>query len=358
MFLKTYSIAQSDVKLIFAAIALFIVGSLGLSAGFTGALADGPSVTVQGTTISWDFSAVSYTSTGEDDANGHVIHFCEQNATACVLPNTLIAYKMPAAGAMSYTADTVDNIARGPTDALVPLSEGTYRVQMVLWTNGVAAAVGNLLTLTLGEGGDPSQTTDRSPSRPPLDITFSGEISASQLLAGNRHFTFEGSNMKDVMAIRVNGKSLPMFKRTDTSFQVRLPKLGPGSYSVIFYTATDNWEIPGAIVIGELLPEVRKEEIQESFEKSSSELPKATKQEIRDIIEATPSLRKITVTAIAFREIVKENGNKLARARAESALDFIEKIDPDVIIETKLVYRGDTDMSSRGLVFRVAQKKN
>jgi hypothetical protein len=214
-----------------------------------------------------------------------------------------------------------------------------------------------LLTLILGEADTATPPPASREVSPRVPIEFSGVASASQLLAGNRNFTFEGQNMKDVMAIRVNGKSLPMFNRTDESFQVKLPKLEPGSYSVTVYTETDNWEVQDAIVIGEYLPEVRKESIQESFEKSSSELPKATKQQIRDMIEATPNLRKITVTAIAFREIVRQDGNKLARARAESALDFIKKLEPGVIIETKLVYRGDTDLSSLGLVFRVAQKK-
>jgi hypothetical protein len=202
-----------------------------------------------------------------------------------------------------------------------------------------------------------SATTSR-PSTPPIQFEFKGVASASQLLAGNRNFTFEGDKVSDVLAVRVNGKSLPIFNREEDSFDVRLPKLGPGSYSVIIYTATENWEIPGAIVIGKLLPEIRREEIEETFERSSSELPSSAKREIQDMIEATPNLRKITVTAIAFREIVRQDGNRLARARAESALDFIKKLEPGVIIETKLVYRGDIELSSRGLVFRVAQKKS
>jgi hypothetical protein len=253
------------------------------------------------------------------------------------------------------------------------IGPGTYKVQMMMHTRdandlkvSTKVAVGPLLEIVVpltqrptgGQNRPPVNSDTPSRSAPPIKIEFSGATSASQLLAGNRNFTFEGSNMKDVMAVRVNGKSLSLFKRTDTSFQVRLPKLEPGSYSVTVYTATANWEVPDAIVIGDYIPEVRREAIQESFEKSSSELPKATKQEIREIIEETPNLRKVTVTAIAYREIVRENGNKLARARAESALEFINKLEPDVIIETKLVYRGDTDLSSRGLVFRVAQKKS
>jgi hypothetical protein len=203
-----------------------------------------------------------------------------------------------------------------------------------------------------------SQTTERStPQAPPIQFAFKGSVSANALLAGNRNFTFEGDNVSDVVAVRVNGKSLPIFNREEDSFDVKLPNLGPGSYSVIIYTATDNWEIPGAIVIGELLPEIRKEAIEETFERSSSALPASAKREIREMIEATPNLRKITVTAIAVREIVRPDGNKLAKARAEAAMDFIERIEPGVIIETKLVYAGDTEIPARGLAFRVFQQK-
>jgi hypothetical protein len=183
-------------------------------------------------------------------------------------------------------------------------------------------------------------------------------VSASQLLAGNRNFTFEADDVSDVMAVRVNGRSLPIINREEDSFQVKLPKLGPGTYSVIIYTETDNWEIPGGLVIGELLPEIRKEEIEDSFERSSSELPSTAKREIRDMIEATPNLRKITVTAIAVRDIVRPEGNKLAKARAEAAFEFIQRIEPGVIIKTRLIYSGDTDIPARGLVFRVAQKSS
>jgi hypothetical protein len=204
-----------------------------------------------------------------------------------------------------------------------------------------------------------TQTTERSaPAAPTIQIEFKASVSANALLAGNRNFTFEADDVSEVMAVRVNGRSLPIINREEDSFQVKLPKLGPGTYSVIIYTETDNWEIPGGLVIGDLLPEIRKEEIEESFERSSSELPSAAKREIREMIEATPNLRKITVTAIAVREIVRPDGNKLAKARAEAALEFIQRIEPGVIIETKLVYAGDTDTSSRGLVFRVAQKKS
>jgi hypothetical protein len=362
--LRPPSFAVSDLKLIVTAIALIVAGSLGLTTALTGASANGQTSSIQGTVISWNFDAVAYTSTNQSDANGHVLHFCAESVTDCTSAGMeLVAFKMPAAGSRSYTADTVDPIARGGG----ALSADTYRVQMVLWTNGVVAPVGNLLTLNLGDAGDSSTPTDEGDSStptestrstPPVQITFSTIGSASQLLAGNRNFTFEGDDVSDVLAVRVNGKSLPIFNREEDSFDVKLPKLGPGSYSVIIYTATDNWEIPGAIVIGELLPEIRKEAIEETFERSSSELPASAKREIRDMIEATPNLRKITVTAIAVREIVRQDGNKLARARAESALDFIKKLEPGVIIETKLVYRGDTDLSSRGLVFRVAQKKS
>ena len=195
------------------------------------------------------------------------------------------------------------------------------------------------------------------PPAPVVDIKVSGVASASSLLAGKRDFTFEGENMKEVVAIRVNGASLGLFDRTDTSLKVRLPKLAPGKYDVIVYTPTASWTVPGAVEIGELLPIVRQEQLDESFERNSSELPKQTKSEIRAVLEATPNLRKIIVTAIARREIVREDGNKLARARAEAALDYIRAREPSVKIETRIVHFSETTLTSRGLFFKVAQKK-
>lgn len=75
-------------------------------------------------------------------------------------------------------------------------------------------------------------------------------------------------------------------------------------------------------------------------------------------MKATPTLRKITVTAIAYAEILRPNGNKLAKSRAQAAIDFIERVAPGVRIETKLIHRSQTELSPRSLAFRVAQKKS
>jgi hypothetical protein len=200
------------------------------------------------------------------------------------------------------------------------------------------------------------QSGNQVTAPPPISLDIAGVASASALQAGNRDFTFEGSNMEDVVAIRVNGKSLSLFDRKPDSVKVRLPRLGPGKYDVVVYTEKGNWEIKGAVDIGEYLPEVRKEELDESFEKYSSELPKQTKQEIREVIESTPDLKAVTVFAIAKREIVGDNRNKLARARGAEAFDFVQKLAPDARIKVKLVHYTETDLTPRGLFFRVSQK--
>jgi hypothetical protein len=200
------------------------------------------------------------------------------------------------------------------------------------------------------------QSGSQAPAPPPISLDIAGVASASALQAGKRDFTFNGTNMEDVVAIRVDGRSLPLFDRKSDSVKVRLPKLGPGQYDVIVYTEKGNWEIKGAVEIGEYLPEVRREVLDESFQKYSSELPKQTKQEIRSVIESTPNLKSVTVFAIAKREIIGEDRNKLARSRGAEAFDFVQKLAPDARIKVKLVHYSETDLTPRGLFFRVAQK--
>ena len=373
--------SSKDKKLAGVGVVLVIVGLLG-AAQFPAMASRGVGADISGSgaTLTWSGGAVQYEATQTLAPDGNELNICESTVTSCTTfrgPG-FVAGLLPRAGATSFTVFSYLMGRVDPQDfnKYSELGPGTYKVQMMLHTrdaNDPAAStkepIGPLLEiivpLTSRPSGNQNNNQNQSPSvqssrpsPPPVQIEFSGVASASQLLAGNRNFTFEGDDVSDVVAVRVNGKSLPIFNREEDSFDVKLPKLGPGSYSVIIYTATDNWEIPGAIVIGELLPEIRKEAIEETFERSSSELPASAKREIRDMIEATPNLRKITVTAIAVREIVRPDGNKLARARAEAAMDFIERIEPGVIIETKLVYSGDTDIPARGLVFRVAQKKS
>ena len=339
-------------------------------------------------TIIWDGSTPEFELILDDNrfaisSNGYMAILCDYTdgePISCTNSPERITGVSIRGGQTSFTLSSWATF-RPPTDGSnfgSELGAGQYVVQIVLletpkltsnpdtYGSEVMTNAGEPILLTVPLTTRPSpnppqatQSTERStPAAPPIQFEFKASVSASQLLAGNRNFTFEADDVSDVMAVRVNGRSLPIINREEDSFQVKLPKLGPGTYSVIIYTETDNWEIPGGLVIGELLPEIRKEEIEDSFERSSSELPSIAKREIRNMIEATPNLRKITVTAIAVREIVRPDGNKLAKARAEAALEFIQRIEPGVIIETKLVYAGDTDTSPRGLVFRVAQKKS
>jgi hypothetical protein len=339
-------------------------------------------VVTDGAALSWTGAWQSYvqgdTSNGPPQTQvGNMMELCSYNEsvalTAQVCRNGNLTSMSFSSGRTSNTFYSDDEYR---TRQGVAASFGTnrYVVQFVHYNmttydaNYVPEYVGDPLVIQ-ASGPRPRQQnnqTPRSPSvsapadsapAPTVEIKVSGVASASSLLAGKRDFTFEGENMKEVVAIRVNGASLGLFDRTDTSLKVRLPKLAPGKYDVIVYTPTANWTVPGAVEIGELLPIVREEPLDESFEKNSSELPKQTKSEIRAVLEATPTLRKITVTAIARREIVREDGNKLARARAEAALDYIRAREPNVKIETRIVHFSETTLTSRGLFFKVAQKK-
>jgi hypothetical protein len=339
-------------------------------------------VVTDGAALSWTGAWQNYvqgdTSNGPPQTQvGNMMELCSYNEsvalTAQVCRNGNLTSMSFSSGRTSNTFYSDDEYR---TRQGVAASFGTnrYVVQFVHYNmttydaNYVPEYVGDPLVIQ-ASGPRPRQQnnqTPRSPSvsapadsapAPTVEIKVSGVASASSLLAGKRDFTFEGENMKEVVAIRVNGASLGLFDRTDTSLKVRLPKLAPGKYDVIVYTPTANWTVPGAVEIGELLPIVREEPLDESFEKNSSELPKQTKSEIRAVLEATPTLRKITVTAIARREIVREDGNKLARARAEAALDYIRAREPNVKIETRIVHFSETTLTSRGLFFKVAQKK-
>jgi hypothetical protein len=384
-FVKPPVNSSKDKKLAGVGVGLVLLGLIG-AAQLPVVASDPPvgatGLSVSGSTINWSGTFLFFQN-GGDDYNWIAVCNVDENLSEdnqdCTRDNALQTFSPNplATSATQYSDDTYRAFVPGqggnpPTYEEVAFGPGTFVVQLLLERpdgdgNGVLTKVG--LPKFIGPlVARPARqtpvnpvtppTTASRPSPPPIQFEFKGVASASQILAGNRNFTFEGNNAADVLAVRVNGKSVSIVNRKEDSFQVRLPMLAPGSYPVTIYTATANWEIPDAIVIGELLPEIRREEIQESFERSSSELPSSAKREIRDMIEATPNLRKVTVTAIAFREIVREDGNRLARARAEAALDFIKKIEPGVIIETKLVYRGETELSSRGLVFRVAQKKS
>jgi len=338
-------------------------------------------------TVSWSLPAENHVVVMEPNysENGHMLTLCEyvdgipdadqQCVTATTTVNRVTGIGL-SSNQNSITFYSYSRYRPPPqgSNVGVELGAGKLLAQIVYRSTATpgdfatlsTTPIGSLMILDIpltsqssgnqGQQSAPQSSTSAPPPPPPISLDIAGVASASALQAGNRDFTFEGSNMEDVVAIRVNGKSLPLFARKTDSVKVRLPNLGPGKYSVKVYTETGNWEIQDAIEIGEYLPEVRREVLDESFQKYSSELPKQTKQEIRTVIESTPNLKSVTVFAIAKREIIGEDRNKLARSRGAEAFDFVQKLAPDARIKVKLVHYSETDLTPRGLFFRVAQK--
>jgi hypothetical protein len=204
----------------------------------------------------------------------------------------------------------------------------------------------------------PTPTPSREVALPPaVDFEIQVTLPSNLLFSGNREFKFEASNMSEVTEMTVNGRPLPIVSRKKNSLKIRVPFLRPGSYNVTVSTETDSWVIPNAITIGELPANIKSEGLDESFLKFSSELPSQTKQEIRSLIEETPDLKSVTVFAIAKREIIGEDRNKLARSRAASAFAFIKRVNPEVRVRTEIIHYTEVELTSRGLFFKVAQKK-
>lgn len=364
-FVKPPETPIRDKRLVSIGASLVVLGLLGTS--FFPAVSSGApvntitSVTASGATLTFDAGAVAYEATQDLMPQGHQLLVCEADATSCdVFNGPKFVTSVPLrAGDTSFTLFSDGRKFNGQ-----PIGAGTFQVQLMFHTRtpssevsvDVMRTVTSIARQAPGTPPAPPSGPSEAPAPPPISLDIAGVASASALQAGKRDFTFNGTNMEDVMAIRVDGRSLPLFDRKPDSLKVRLPKLGPGKYDVIVYTEKGNWEIKGAVDIGEFFPEVRKEELDESFAKFSSELPKQTKQEIRQVIESTPNLKAVTVFAIAKREIVGDDQNKLARARGAEAFDFVQKLAPDVRIRVKLVHYSDTDLTPRGLFFRVSQK--
>jgi hypothetical protein len=238
-----------------------------------------------------------------------------------------------------------------------PVLEGGY-------PQYVSTPVHNSAVLTIPLTTRPPQnapttpTTSREVSLPPaVDFDMQVALPANLLFSGSREFSFEAPNMSEVTEMTINGRPLPIVSRKKNSLKIRVPFLRPGSYSVVVSTETESWILPNAITIGELPAHIKSEGLDESFLKFSSELPSQTKQEIRSLIEETPDLKSVTVFAIAKREIIGEDRNKLARSRAASAYEFIKRIDPEVRVKTEIIHYTEVELTSRGLFFKVAQKK-
>lgn len=354
---------KKELKLAGLGVSLVVLGLLGTS--YFPAVSSGApvnnitTVTADGATLTFNAGTVAYEATQVLMPQGHQLLICEADATRCDNFGSAIASVPFSEGVTSITLYSDDRKQNGEL-----IGVGTFQAQLLFYTRtpssevsvDVMRTVTTIVRPAQGTPPGPSSGSSEAPAPPPISLDISGVASASALQAGKRDFTFEGSNMEDVVAIRVNGKSLPLFARKSDSVKVRLPNLGPGKYSVKVYTETGNWEIQDAIEIGEYLPEVRREVLDESFQKYSSELPKQTKQEIRSVIESTPNLKSVTVFAIAKREIIGEDRNKLARSRGAEAFDFVQKLAPDARIKVKLVHYSETDLTPRGLFFRVAQK--
>lgn len=364
-FVKPPVTSKKDVRLAGLGAFLVFLGLLGTSyfpaLGSADPVNTITTVTDSGSTLTFDAGTVPYEATQQLGPQGHIVFICQSDATSCdVYGGPKFVASVPLGnGVTSFTL--YSDIRNNSNQAI---GDGTFQVQLIFYTRSTSSQVSVDTMRTLSSTARPASPSSPAPSSgrseapppPPISLDIAGVASASALQAGKRDFTFNGTNMEDVVAIRVNGQSLSLFDKTSDSVKVKLPKLGPGKYDVIVYTYKGNWEIKGAVEIGEYLPEVRKEALEETFEKYSSELPKQTKQEIREAIESTPNLKAVTVFAIARREIVREDGNKLARARGAEALDFVQKLAPDVKINIKLVHYSETELTPRGLFLRLVQK--
>jgi hypothetical protein len=361
MLLKTYSIPVSDKKLIVSGMSLVLFGILGLAGAPAQAVIDGtqPLVITNGSTVSWTGPAEAYVS--GQNANGNVLHICLETVATCTLGSgaSLTAVRFPTAGSTSLTVAATDNRLTLQGDPVVALGEGTFKVQMVAWTNGTESTVGSATTIVVSNSPAPSSggSGSWSPPAPPLSINIQVAAPAASLVSGNREFSFASSNTADVQSMTIDGKAMPILNRKNGALKVRLPMLKPGTYSVTVKTESESWVIPNAITIGELPAHIQLQELDESFEKYSSELPGQTKQQIRDLLEQSQNLKTVTVFAIARREIIGDDRNKLARSRAESAYDYIKRIDQDVTVKTQIIHYTEVDLTSRGLFFQVTQKK-
>jgi hypothetical protein len=351
--------SKTDKRLFVSGLSVLLIGSLGLAVAPSQASIDrdAPLVVSDGSTVSWTGEAVAYTGSGPS-ANGHVLHICAETVVTCTLQAgaSLTAIRFPTTSSTSLRVLPTHNRVTQQGQPAVALGEGTFKVQMVLWTNGQESEVGTYETIVVS-ASPPATVSGSAASPPPVTIDMQVSLPANALFSGNREFKFEASNMSEVTEMTVNGRPLPIVSRKKNSLNIRVPFLRPGSYSVVVSTKTVSWIIPNAITIGELPANIKSEGLDESFLKFSSELPSQTKQEIRSLIEDTPDLKTVTVYAIAKREIIGEDRNKLARSRAASAYDFIKRVDPEVRVRTEIIHYTEVELTSRGLFFKVAQKK-
>jgi hypothetical protein len=352
--------SKTDKRLFVSGLSVLLIGSLGLAVAPSQASIDGnaPLVVSDGSTVSWTGEAVAYTGSGPS-ANGHVLHICAETVVTCTLQAgaSLTAIRFPTTSSTSLRVLPTHNRLTQQGQPAVALGEGTFKVQMVLWTDGSESTVGTYETIIVSASSLDSDSGGEVAPPPPVSINMQVSLPATELFAGNREFSFEASNMAEVKTMTINGRPLPIVSRNKNSLKIRVPFLGPGSYNVLVSTETESWIIPNAITIGDLPANIKSEGLDESFLKYSSELPSQTKQEIRSLLNETPDLKSVTVFAVAKREIIGEDRNKLARSRAASAYDFIKRVNPEVKVKTEIIHYTEVELTSRGLFFTVAQKK-
>ena len=327
--------------------------------GATGLQASGSTVTWTGTYAFDDFEGVN---------PYNQLAVCAETTVTCDFASALQVYSpnSPATSSTLYSTWNYNGTPYGPNMFQVrlilvtPSADGETREAI-----GDPVPIGPLAPCCNNPppSGDPDQdnssgTVQRSAvSEPPVAIEMQIALPANLLFSGSREFSLEAPNMSEVTEMTINGRPLPIVGRNKKSLKIRVPFLRPGSYSVVVSTETESWIIPNAITIGELPANIKSEGLDESFLKFSSELPSQTKQEIRSLIEETPDLKSVTVFAIAKREIIGEDRNKLARSRAASAYEFITRIDPEVVVRTEIIHYTEVELTSRGLFFKVTQKK-
>lgn len=381
-FVKPPTISPQDQHLKRVGVGLLLAGLFvsGLSPSTASGGITSPSVS-SGAEISWSGAWVEYTQVvgqnGPESQTGNLMHLCSYDpalsdaAQTCVNSNiTSFSFR---AGMTGWTFYTDDKYCNRSGECNVPFGTDRYVIQFVYHDMATYVAnyqpqlVGNPMviqateTRPLRNQTPPASTevvsTRSTPAAPPIALDIKVALTAASLVSGPREYQFKTSDPAGVVSMTIDGKAMPILKRTQTALKVRVPLLRPGTYDVAVSSDTERWVIPGAITIGELPSHIQRAELDESFEKYSSELPKETKQEIRALVEDTEDLERVTVFAIAKREIIGNDRNKLARSRASSAIDYINDLNPRIRTRTEIIHYTEVDLTSRGLFFQVTKKK-
>ena len=216
---------KKDLRLVGLGASLVVLGLLGTS--YFPAVSSGApvntitSVTADGATLTFDAGTVAYEATELLMPQGHQLLICEADATSCdqFMGPKFVASVNFSDGATSITLYSDERKMNGQ-----PIGVGTFQVQLMFHTRTPSSEVSVDVMRTITTIVRPAQGTPPAPSAgssepppPPISLDIAGVASASALQAGKRDFTFNGTNMEDVMAIRVDGRSLLLFDRTPDS---------------------------------------------------------------------------------------------------------------------------------------------